>query len=82
MGLTLEFYVGDTDVLSRAFERSEVDFDLLSVFSQAGNCADFSLHLEIQDLEILSEKAGKMAQNPPIYLRDSIEQIIDRKSVV
>ena len=76
MGLTLEFYVGNIDVLSRAFERGEVNFDLLSVFSQAGNCADLSLHLEIQDLEILSEKAAKMAQNPPIYLRDSIEQII------
>jgi hypothetical protein len=76
MGLTLEFYVGNADVLSQAFEDGEIDFDFLSEFSKAGNVADFSLHLEIHDLDILSEVAAKLARNSPIYLQNSVERII------
>jgi hypothetical protein len=74
MGLSLEFYAGDAQVIGEAF--TDVDLDDLRDGKLAHSYADFSLHIPLEDLDILSEQIGTLTGGPVILFLDSLGEIV------
>jgi hypothetical protein len=72
MGLSIEFYAGNADAIGKAF--TEIEFEGLRDGSIASGYADFSLHISVADLDILSEQAAGLIGREPIRLLDSLER--------
>lgn len=74
MGLTLEFYVGDPEVIGPAV--AEADFDLLYKSDVVKKRADFSLHIQPKDLDTLSLQVADMLGQSPVLLQESLGDAI------
>lgn len=72
MGLSIEFYAGDADAIGAAF--TDVRFEALQDGSIAHSYADFSLHISVADLDVLSEQAAGMLAREPVLLLESLER--------
>ncbi|MEN8241006.1 MAG: hypothetical protein ABFS17_03715 [Chloroflexota bacterium] len=75
MGLTLEFFVGDVDAITNAIKYADLMRldDPLVVEKKA----DFSLHLNPNDLNLLSLEVGIITREDPLLLRPYLSIIID-----
>ena len=74
MGLSLEFYAGDPDQIGAAF--TEFALDGLRAGRLAHSCADLSLHLSPNDLDLLSEQIGAALGRSPLRLLESLERTV------
>src|ERR1700722_20259336 len=72
MGLSMEFYAGSPDDIGRAF--TECNLDVLRDGSLAYACADLSLHLSPDHLDLLSEEVAASNGREPVLLFDSLER--------
>jgi hypothetical protein len=70
MGLSLEFYAGDPEVIGADFTAFE--FDGLRDCTRARAHADFSLHLSPTDLDLLSDVIAERIGAAPVLLNDSL----------
>ncbi len=71
MGLSIEFYAGDGTAIGRAF--TEYELEGLRDGTVAHAYVDFSLHISVEDLDVLSEQvAGLLHREPPIHLLDHL----------
>ncbi len=82
MGLSLEFYTGDSDKIKPAFLQDEIEpyfspMDLLDEPGVVERQADLSFHLEPDDLNLLSLQFGKYSGRPPIPLRPYLSILLD-----
>jgi hypothetical protein len=77
MGLSLEFHRGDSATIRQAITagRSRWFRDPILV----SHSADFSLHIEPADLDLLSETIDKVLRHTPRKLRPSLTPIVDTK---
>jgi hypothetical protein len=75
MGLTLEFYLGNSDAIVRAV--ADIELDSLQDSNTVTHYADFSLHIIPADLDLLSESIGHVTARNPQGLRSSLEPILD-----
>ena len=73
MGVTLEFRIGDPETVARLV--LEVDYDALDGLE--GARADFSLHLEPHDLDLLSQELGPISGQAPQDLRPHLKVLVD-----
>jgi len=74
MGLSLEFYAGDADAIGGAF--TECDFDRLQEGGIAHSYADLSLHIPIEDLDVLSEQMAILLGEPFVGFLDSLGRVV------
>lgn len=72
MGLSLEFYAGDPELIGSAF--TKIEFDGLRDGTIAHAYADLSLHLSPTDLDILSEQFSATLGSPVLPLLESLER--------
>ena len=72
MGLSIEFYAGNADAIGRAF--TDYEFEGLRDGSIAHSYADFSLHVSVADLDVLSEQIAVLLDREPVRLLDSLEK--------
>jgi hypothetical protein len=70
MGLSIEFYAGEADAIGAAF--TDVRLEGLRDGSIAHSYADFSLHISVTDLDVLSEQAAGMLAREPVRLLESL----------
>lgn len=70
MGLSIEFYAGDAETIGKAF--SAVDFDQLRDGRKSVAYADLSLHVGVEDLDLLSAAIAGHGERPVIALLDSL----------
>jgi hypothetical protein len=77
MGLSLEFYLGNADAISRAI--SDIELEQLDDPSIVADSADFSLHIEPADLELLSESMARFNGQKPQGFRQSLEILVDEE---
>jgi hypothetical protein len=70
MGLTLQFAVGPKDVILDAIR--DEDFHYLESLEEAGDFADFSLHLEPRDLDYLVRVASSTSGGEVKSLREHL----------
>jgi hypothetical protein len=70
MGLSIEFYAGDAETIGTAF--SAVDFEQLRDGRKAIAYADLSLHVGVEDLDLLSAGIADHVHRPLIALLDSL----------
>jgi hypothetical protein len=75
MGLTLEFLLGNDEMIIEAIQ----EFDLDKLDENVTERADFSLHLTPNDLNTLSLAASKFNQQNPSSLREFLEVIVDEE---
>jgi hypothetical protein len=75
MGLTLEFYLGDSEAIAKAVE--DLDLEKLRATGIIKGVADFSLHIEPNDLDLLSHQLGQHSDQPPIELRPHLRLLFD-----
>jgi len=75
MGLTLEFYLGDSDVIAKAVE--ELDLEKLRSIGIIKGMADFSLHIEPNDLDLLSHQLDQHSNQQAIELRPHLRVLFD-----
>ncbi len=71
MGLSMEFYAGSPADIGRAF--SDAALERLRDGSWAHACADFSLHLSPDQLDLLSEEIAASVGCAPLLLLNSLE---------
>lgn len=71
MGLTLQFAVGNEIDMIRSVK--SVDFDFLDKLEQDGLLADFSLHIEPRDLDMLVRCACAVKKMPEMTLRENLD---------
>jgi hypothetical protein len=74
MGLSLEFYAGDANIIGAAV--AEIEFDRIRSGGDAIAYADLSLHLSPDDLDLLSEVIAERARQPPALLLDSLTRTV------
>lgn len=74
MGLTLEFYMGNPEVIGPAV--ADVDFDTLDDSGIVQARADLSLHIQPKDLDTLSREAAGLLQREPVLLQQSLRDAI------
>lgn len=73
MGMLIHFYAGDPAKIGAAFTNN--DFEALRDPSIILASAEFSLHINPEDLEMLSEEASQIAGlKEPLGYYDSLEQ--------
>ena len=78
MGLTLEFYLGNSRKIINAMRNQ--NFALLYEDSNVVyRIADLSLHLSPKDLNLLSRQLGIHSQQAPIDLRPHLKVLIDEQ---
>ena len=76
MGNTLEFYLIDSEILRELVSDENFEFYFSeTVFYDA--MADFSLHLTMKDLNLLSRQFGKFSRQKPIDIRPYMDIFID-----
>ena len=75
MGLSLEFYIGDTNAIISALE--DCDYDRLDEPGVVNRRADLSLHLIPDDLNLLSLCIGAVSGHKPLSLRPHLSIIVD-----
>ena len=75
MGLSLEFLLGDTESIIRAF--AEEDFDILDEPGVVEASADLSLHIVPADLDRLSVCMARYSGLPATQLRPHLEVQVD-----
>jgi hypothetical protein len=75
MGLSLIFYLGDSDAIARA--ATDLELERLDDPGTVTHSADFSLHIAPSDLDLLSESIGRGSAQEPRGLRSSLEPILD-----
>jgi hypothetical protein len=76
VSLTLEFFVANAEQLHQTILDIEDEEETLNSMWPSTKRADFSLNLEPNDLELLSEEAAKMINKAVIHLRDSFDEMI------
>lgn len=72
MGLSIEIYAGNADAIGHAF--TEIEYEGLRDGTIAHSYADFSLHISVADLDVLSEQAAGTLDREPIRLLESLER--------
>jgi hypothetical protein len=72
MGLSIEFYAGNANAIGSAF--TEYELEGLRDGTIAHSYADFSLHISITDLDVLSEQIAELLNQEPVRLLDSLEK--------
>jgi len=72
VGLSIEFYAGDAEAIGKAF--TEYEFEGLRDGSIAHSYVDFSLHISVADLDVLSEQIAGVLDGEPVRLLDSLER--------
>ena len=75
MGLSLEFYAGSRDRIVEAMQ--ECDLDRLDCPEVTVAYADFSLHLEPGDLNLMSRAIGLAENREPLELMPFLTGIVD-----
>ena len=75
MGITLEFRISDPKTVARLVR--DVDYDGLDALE--GARADFSLHLEPHDLDLLSQELGIASGQSPQDLRPHLSILVDEE---
>lgn len=75
MGLTLEFYLGDKAKIHQAF--INVDIECLYDSEVVHKKADFSLHIQPKDLNLLSHAFAESTGLAPLSLRDHLDVLVD-----
>lgn len=70
MGQLIHFYVGDSTAIGEAFTNN--DFDKLNDPNLVKACADFSLHLDPEALDILSGELHELLGQPRQTLTDCL----------
>ena len=75
MSVSFEFYIGDYETIKTAL--IECDLDRLDEPNVVSGKADFSLHLEPNDLDLLSLAMGKLSGCEPMNLRTNLVSIHD-----
>ena len=75
MGLSLEFLIGDVEVITSAVRR--LDLEALWNPSIVKQRADLSLHLSPQDLNFLSEEFGRASGQIPCDFRSNLKILVD-----
>jgi hypothetical protein len=70
MGLSLEFYAGDAEVIGEAV--SDVELDQIRDGTRALAYADLSLHLTPEDLDLLSEIMAARLGVEPLLLSECL----------
>lgn len=74
MGLSLEFYAGDAEIIGADF--AAVEFDGLRNGTRARAYADFSLHLSATDLDLLSAVIAERLGTSARSLSDSLVRTV------
>jgi hypothetical protein len=77
MGLTLKFYIGDEPKLTEALR--DADYRKLKDPGVILAEADFALHLEPRDLNMLSVEMGKVMGVLTMDLRSQLSVVVDKK---
>lgn len=75
MGLALEFYAGSREKIIKAVQ--ECDLDLLDEPGVTAAYADFSLHMEPRDLNLLSRAIGVVENREVLELGDFLNGVVD-----
>ena len=75
VGLTLQFLVGDTDVILQAM--ADFDLDKICQPEVVERCADLSLHIESRDLDSLSRCMARFNNRAPMELRSHLKISVD-----
>jgi hypothetical protein len=70
MGLSIEFYAGHAPTIGAAF--SHVDFDELRDGRKSIAYADLSLHIGLEDIDLLSAVIADHTETPSVGLLDGI----------
>ncbi len=76
MGLSIEFYAGDAGTIGAAF--SAIDFDQLRDGRKSIAYADLSLHVGLEDLDLLSTSIAERAGGPVVMLLDGLQANVGR----
>lgn len=77
MGLSLEFYAGNREQIMKAMQ--EFDLDLLDEPGVTAAYADFSLHLEPRDLNLLSRAIAVVENRTFLELGDFLNGVVDEE---
>lgn len=75
MGLSLEFYAGNREQIINAVQ--ECDLDLLDEPGVTAGFADFSLHVEPRDLDLLSRAIGVVENRNALELGNFLNGVVD-----
>src|SRR6266545_4671972 len=76
MGLSIEFYAGDATRIGAAF--TAVAFDEIRDGRKSIAYADLSLHLGMEDIDLLSAAVADRARQPLISLLDGLRANVGR----
>lgn len=71
MGLTLQFVIGSKIAIIDAVQNA--DYEFLAELETANKMADFSLHLEPKDLDLLVNAASELKSKKKIGLREHLD---------
>ena len=74
MGLSLEFYLGDSEAITRAV--ADIEPSRLDDPAIVSRSADLSLHIDPADLDLLSESIGRVTAQNPRRLRPELEPVV------